>query len=361
MKLKKVTLYKYSLPLIKPLKMKGSRQDCRDGLIVELTDENGAQGFGDAAPFPGLHTETLVDIISEFKTIHPYLSTLDYDDHTEIFSQFDQLNHRSPSLQFAIDWAICDLVSKARKINPARLISSNSNDKIFVNALLAGSPSEMLEEAEKLKFSNYKTIKMKVAKHAIDEEINLVLKLNNLFEGEKSLRLDANQCWTLKQATAFGKGVQEANIEYIEEPCSSPELCANFFNETGLAYAFDETLSQNNFGEIKIFNGLKAIIIKPSLIGRIVDIKKWGDWAKQNNLKIVFSSAFESGIGLRAISHLASALGEKNVAHGLDTFRWLKEDVTIPAFSSESSFIQATKLSFHLNENRLNKVYEYDL
>jgi o-succinylbenzoate synthase len=360
MKLKKLNIYTYSLPLIRALKMKGSEQNQRHGLVVELINEKGFKGFGDAAPFPGLHNESLIDIISESKISFSEFSHYKFDDHSDLFSQINLLPKCSPSLQFAMNWAYVDLFSKSRKINPGKLLASNGGDKIFLNALLSGSPSEVLAEARKLKEKNYKAIKLKVATHPIGDEINLVLKLNELFKGEVQLRLDANQSWTFEQAVLFGKAVQTTNIEYIEEPCSQPELFGDFYSETHIPVALDESLSQNALKKIEVFDGLNTIIIKPSVIGRLTDIQKWIHWASLNNLKVVFSSVFESGIGMRAISNLAGAWSKNNIAHGLDTFRWLEKDVTIPAFTSNTAFIQLADQDFQLNENMLNKVYEYN-
>jgi len=359
MNLKKLILYQYSLPLQKPIKMKGTIQNFRNGLILELIDENGNSGFGDIAPFPGLHKESIAEIIDETKILYTLLAKIQLDYQTDIWSQLELLPDCLPSLQFALDWSVVDLFSKIKKIPPAQLFNSKPNERILLNALLSGTSSEVLKEAKKLKDQNYQTVKLKVA-HSINDEINLVLKLNDIFEGQVNLRLDANQSWTTEQAMKFGKAIQSANIEYIEEPCNKPELLSTFYIETGIQYAFDETISQGNFEELQSFDGLNAIIIKPSVIGKLSKTKKWIEWANQKKVKVVFSSVFESGIGLQAIANLAGAFGNRNVAHGIETFRWLKEDVTKPPFTSEASFIQITNQTFSLNNKSLNMIYEYN-
>ena len=358
MKITKLNLYKYSLPLAKPLEMKGSIQTFREGLIIELMDENGHCGFGDAAPFPGLHKETLKDIIAEISDQINEILVFRYDPLIDIFSNLKPLLKNLPSLNFAMEWAIVDLIAKSKNIVAAKLFNSNPKFTIPLNALLTGNSKGVLAQAETLKSKKYKAIKLKVATRPLDEEINLVLKLNDIFEGNMALRLDANQTWSREQATTFGKAVHAANIEYIEEPFSRPDLFAGFFYETGLQYAFDETLSQNIFKEIKSFAGLDAIVLKPSVIGRLSETQNWVKWAEQKKVKTVFSSVFESGIGLRAIANLTAAWGEKNAVHGLDTFSWFKEDVTDPAFTSNGASLHLADQDFKLNYKTLKKIYE---
>jgi o-succinylbenzoate synthase len=354
----KSTLYTYSLPLVKPLKMKGSEQNNRDGLIIELEDKNGIKGFGDAAPFLGLHKETLQNIIDEIKNILLKFSNLEINTKEELFSQLSSLPKCAPSLMFGLEWSLIDWFAKTKNINPGQLFNPGPNQKIWLNTLLTGTSKEVINQAKALKNTGHRSIKLKVATRSLEDDITLVHTLDEIFEGKISLRLDANQSWRFKDAVRFGKAVRAATIEYIEEPCASPELFADFYFETGLNYAFDETLVQPVFTKIRNFTGLSTLILKPSVIGSLQQIKKRTDWAKEKNLKIVFSSTFESGIGLWAIAHLASAFGEKNVDNGLDTFHWFENDVLVPAFKTDGAFLNVTGQKFTLNKSMLEKIHE---
>ncbi|NOG45377.1 MAG: o-succinylbenzoate synthase [Calditrichaeota bacterium] len=339
--------------------MKGSAQDHRDGLIVEIIDRNGLTGLGDAAPFPGLHKESLQDIIDEFKNIYPIFSELDSQSGSDIWQILNSLPECSPSLRFALDWAFVELKSAKTKLSPVTILGSDNISEVFINGLLTGSPAEIVESAKKLFSKNYQSIKVKVATHAIEEEINLIKELNELFGGKISLRLDANQSWKFDEAVKFGKAVKSTNIEYLEEPCSNPELFENFYRETKIPYAFDESLLQNTVNQMKNFDGLKTLILKPAVLGYLSKTRDWVNWAANQNKGIVFSSTFESGVGLRAICNLAAAYGTNGLAHGLDTFNWLKEDITIPAFSAINNSIDLSNQSFQLKRNKLKKIHEH--
>jgi len=327
MKLKKVSFYTYSLPLIHPLNMKGYLQWERQGLVVELTDELGNKGYGDAAPFSGLHQESLKDILDESTKISSHLYTLTVDDFSS------QLEHVvSPSLHFALDWAFVDLLSKNKDIVPAFYLNKNSQTEIVINALLAGESQEILESAKIIKDQNPPAVKVKVGGKLIEKDIILVQRINEIFEGRTKLRLDANRKWSLEQAKTFAKGIADTNIEFIEEPLNDPLNHKTFYENTGIRYALDETLTDCSYEDIKTMTGLAAFIIKPSVFGSIKLIRNWIDFAEILNVNIIFSSAFESSVGLWSIAQMAAAFSNKNVAHGLDTYRWLKQDIFVPPF-----------------------------
>ncbi|MBF0552815.1 MAG: o-succinylbenzoate synthase, partial [Deltaproteobacteria bacterium] len=53
------------------------------------------------------------------------------------------------------------------------------------------------------------------------------------------------------------------------------------------------------------------------------------------------SSAFDSGVSLSALAQLAAALTPPDVAMGLDTYKWLKEDLLTEPFRAEQGRVDA--------------------
>ena len=132
---------------------------------------------------------------------------------------------------------------------------------------------------------------------------------------DQSLRLDANQAWSLGDAVRFGRGCRGIDIAYIEEPVADPNECESFFEQTGLPYAFDETVIEKR---IPNSPNLAALVVKPTLIGGVQKIKS----LRRFGVPLVFSSAFESHVGLGAIARLGSEISP-GMPMGLETHRWL--------------------------------------
>ena len=52
-------LYRYSLPLRRPLTLKGVTLQRREGLLLRLSGDDGSEGWGETAPLPGFSEESL--------------------------------------------------------------------------------------------------------------------------------------------------------------------------------------------------------------------------------------------------------------------------------------------------------------
>ena len=64
-------------------------------------------------------------------------------------------------------------------------------------------------------------------------------------------------------------------------------------------------------------------------------------WAKTHNLLTVFSSAFESGISLSFYSWMAASTSSEPAACGLDTYRYLKDDLLETHFRTDNGVLDA--------------------
>jgi o-succinylbenzoate synthase len=62
MKISQCRIYRYSLPYFNPIQ-KGNNE--RKGLLLQITDADGATGWGEIAPLPGFSKETLQDATRE--------------------------------------------------------------------------------------------------------------------------------------------------------------------------------------------------------------------------------------------------------------------------------------------------------
>lgn len=335
MKIEGIRLFSYALKLKKPLMMKNHLHKERVGLIVELMDDNQNFGYGEAAPFPGLHYESLATIIDQIQTLKPYLMNIN-------LSNFDILNPDLPEcsaiLRFAIEWAIIDLLSKVKINSPAAVLNKNYERRVFINPILTGDIDSITEQAKVIKKFGPLSVKIKVGFRALEDDIFLVKEIDDIFENKVGLRLDANRSWSINQAVTFGLGVLSTNLEYIEEPLNDISLLEDFYKQTGILYALDETLTDNSISDADVINmkGIAAFIIKPSVIGSLKNITNWITQAEKKNIYCVFSNTFESGIGLWSNAHLAAAFSNKNVAHGLDTYSWFTNDLISPAFGSKN-------------------------
>jgi O-succinylbenzoate synthase len=65
----------------------------------------------------------------------------------------------------------------------------------------------------------------------------------------------------------FGKHVSCAAIEYIEEPFADLTRISEFFQETLIPVALDESMGSLTFAEVKAMDGVDYVVLKPMMLG----------------------------------------------------------------------------------------------
>ena len=113
---------------------------------------------------------------------------------------------------------------------------------------------------------NYRSIKIKVGRQTLEEEMDLINHLQKKIGNKATLRLDANRNWTYEQVITFASSIDAKSLEYIEEPINTPERLQELARETEMPIALDESLVDIPANFLKNNDWIRAIIIKPSVL-----------------------------------------------------------------------------------------------
>ena len=223
---------------------------------------------------------------------------------------------------------------------------NNSVQKCLnLNGLLTGTPAAILTQAKRLMEQDYRAIKLKVGRQSLKEDIRLVENVRNTIGDEVDLRLDANKAWSLSDAIAFGEAVSDYGIEYLEEPLQNPKDIPNLKDADTIPLALDESLKEIAIREGHFYKSLHAIVIKPSVSGSVEKTIDLCLWAREKNLIPVISSTFDSGVALSFVAQLAAVFTAPGTAMGLDTYKWLKEDLLANPFKAECGKVDVDKIA----------------
>ena len=333
MKVKNIEIFRYRLPLHWQLPVFGKMIETRSGYLIKISNDSGEFGYGEIAPLPRLHDENLEMAFEQLKYLQHELSDKILPENLEQlnsgfenwFSDFRLF----PSVRFGIETAILNLLAKSRKISLASLLSSNYQKRVKVNGLVNNENSEIISQVSTLLADGFTTIKMKVGRKSVNEDIELVRRANKYYVGKIKLRLDANRSWTFDDAMMFSNTVNKSIIEYIEEPLQENKFLEKFHHATGIPVALDESLSEISAAELKQFGYATALVLKPSVIGGFEKCVRFIREGKILGIYPVLSCAFQSGLGLAAIVNFAASLNPGNTAMGFDTMKWFKKDVLL--------------------------------
>ena len=124
-----------------------------------------------------------------------------------------------------IDIALWDILAKKSNLPLYQLLGGKTNDKIPVYGygmmLQKKTVDELCElfknEASQIKENNFKAMKMKIGMGP-KEDLKLVSSVRDTIGSEFKLMVDANHAYNKNDALYVGKGLDEMNIYWFEEP-----------------------------------------------------------------------------------------------------------------------------------------------
>lgn len=313
--MRSVKLYKYQLPMDSGVILRSQRLSEREGWIIELRNGD-AVGRGEVAPLPEFSGESAEQAGKQLK------------DLAQVWCESGQLelSDAFPSVAFGLSMALLELNDELPE-----------QGNFTVAPLCSGDPDELMIRLNKME--GQKVAKIKVGMY---EAVRDGMVANMFLEAipDLMLRLDANRGWTPIKAQQFAKYVQpqyRSRIDFLEEPCKTPQDSLHFAHETGIAIAWDETVRDPGF-QVEAQKGVAALVIKPTLIGSVQRCCELIDQAHQLDLSVVISSSLESSFGLQQLARFAHWKTPGTVP-GLDTISLFKLQLETPWPGSELPII----------------------
>ncbi|CAO2820404.1 unnamed protein product [Amaranthus hypochondriacus] len=341
----------------------------RQGFILALTLDDGSTGFGEIAPLE-IHEENLQDVEEQLRfLLHSLKGARIYYDLPLLRESFSLWMQKVigippgsifPSVRCGLEMATLNAIAARQKCTLLDVLwpQPHQDDgihqqpqRIDICALVdsEGSPLEVANTVAALVKEGFRAVKVKVARRNDPKDDAAVIKeIRKRVGTEVELRVDANRKWTYEKAIEFGSLVKDCGLQYIEEPVQYEDDIVRFCQETDLPVALDETIDriQGNISDsLAGFThpGVVALVIKPSVVGGFENAASIALWAHSKGKLAVVSATFETSLGLSSyvqfafyldmrsaeISRALDKTQAKCVAHGLGTYKWLIEDLTL--------------------------------
>ena len=330
MKLTAYDIYRFRLPLARPLRLKEGTVAFREGSLVRLRAADGQAGWGEVAPLPGFSAETLVAAEADLARVINTLGREVWPDEPAALLRalgvwMDVLDSL-PSVRFGLELAMMNLSAASRGEHLPSALSHRARSSIPVNALIMDD-ADLEAETDRVQAGGYGVIKLKVGRRPVARDVERVLRVRARLGPDVSLRLDANRAWDPPTARAFADGVCGARVVYVEEPLVDPAGLGDLAARTGLPVALDETMPGLDPKALSEHRYARAVVLKPTLCGGLTKTLRLAAAATALGMTPVLSSAFESGVGTLGVAALAACAGSEETAAGLDTYRRFREDV----------------------------------
>lgn len=298
----------------RPAKTSRGQYTEHDSWLLKITDEQGRQGAGEAAPLPDLSCD----------------ASIRYDDNIRAFARDLELNEGHidyekyqgcSSMFFAAESALRQLKGEKRV----------QSKPIQINGLIwMGDLETMKERVDEKLAADFRCIKIKVGGLDFEKEIELIryLRENPKYpeRGKRvELRLDANCAFKVEEAMGKLDRLAKFGIHSIEQPIAVGQwkemryLCKN----SPISIALDEELIGIHTQEdrVRMMEEVnpQSLVIKPTLHGGFKGAEEWIRLCKQAGSSWWVTSALEGNIGLDSIADWLQGQEFEGKAHGLGT------------------------------------------
>lgn len=301
----------------------GDALDMRQRVIVTLTDDSGAVGYGEASPLPFFTGETVASIDLMLRT--EFLPRLIGRSAFELNAIHDALNSlpANSSAKAAIDIALHDLQGKLAGRPVVDLLGGAVRESITFTYPIGIRPvAEAVAEAEKAVERGIGTIKMKIGRDP-NADVERVKAVRAAVGPDVKIRIDANAGYTAPTAIRIIERLATADLEYVEQPVAPWDIAglAAVRRACGVPIMADESLhTLRDALELITREAVDILAIKLIKTSGLRDARAIAALAAAHRVDIVVISPFETQIGAAAGLALALSAPTGHRAHELRVF-----------------------------------------
>jgi o-succinylbenzoate synthase len=289
----------------------------RSGLLIELGDELGNTGQGEASPLPGYSADDLATNRAALEAIELTGSALE-PSLAKLFAVVESLVPlRARAARFGLETALLDLVGRRLQKPAWALLAPNAPSPVPLAALLdAESAEERRAQADEARGRGLGTVKVKLGR--TPGELDDLYELRRRIGPETRLRLDANQAFSTDEADRMLPALVGVSPEFLEEPCALAEP----WERSPIPLGLDESLQLANTEAMLRTAGVprsvRVLVLKPTALGGFARCLGLAELGRKLGLGVVVTHTFEGPVAWAAAASLALVAASPGLAAGLD-------------------------------------------
>ncbi len=278
----KRSLARLSIPLREPFATSAGVVRARELVLLRVEDDDGAIGFGEAAPLPTYDGVSLDEVISALAYRNGAVGP--------------------PQARAAREMARLDL--EARRAG--RPLGEPGADAIAVNRTLpAGPPEEVARSAADGARQGFSCFKLKVG---LPDDVERVAAVRAAVGPWPALRIDANGAWSVDEATAAIESLARFDLQLVEQPCATLEELAAVRGTVSVPIAADESVTRPDDVRAAAALGACDIVnVKLASSGGFQAAREALQAATAHGLGTYLSSTLDGPWGIAAALQLAAS------------------------------------------------------
>ena len=290
-------------------------------VVVRLTNDEGLEGWGEAAPLMYFTSETGPEMAALLREAAPGIRGYEADELLATIDEVADFKGMGAS-RTALEIAAADLATKLDQAPFSQVFGGHKRNAVTLDAPIGLlSPDEAVRKAEPLVEKGVTTLKVKSGVE-VEADAERIVRLRERFGPGIKLRTDANGGFTPAEALRFTDKMLEIDLEHFEQPVlPTEENCIDVFREIrarGMQVALDESLFS--------VDDARRLVDEDAVDIGLIKIAKFGGPRNAWEVARVFdaagkpallSSPYESYIAKSAGFALALSLENADRAHEL--------------------------------------------
>lgn len=272
-------------------------------VLVELTEDDGSTGIGEAAPIRHYHES--VDTVQAFlRRVDP--ARLSFADVPGSMRYLDSLDPGQHAAKCALNIALWDGAGRKARRPIYELLGLGFQENRHVTSFSIGIDSPEVIRQKVLEAAGYPVLKLKVG--SADDAANFAALRS--VSPTKTVRVDANEGWKTKEEALrriewlHGDG----HVEFIEQPMPAGSSRADLRwlkERSPLPLFADESYLRSSDIEVaaECFHGVNVKLVKTGGISGAYEALRA---ARQAGLQTMIGCMIESSVLITAAAHLAA-------------------------------------------------------
>jgi L-Ala-D/L-Glu epimerase len=272
-------------------------------VIVRLTDDDGLEGYGEAAPnrYYGESVSTVIAALGQFK---PVLERADPFSLESIEAHLNRILRGNASAKSAVSSALHDLVGKRLGLPVFRLWGLDAATTPESSFTIAIAENHELERRV-TEAREYPILKIKLG---TDRDTEIVRIIRNAAP-EKRLRVDANAAWTAKHAVRMSDFLAEQGVEMLEQPVAANDIEGlRFVRKRSKLPVFADESCLVATDVAKLAGAVDGINIKLAKCGSLREALRMVHAARALDMQVMAGCMIESSLGISAIAQISPLL-----------------------------------------------------
>ena len=277
--------------------------------IIKVTTDEGITGWGEAAPFPYVTGDNLETVILVGRDLREALIGIDPRAIGTIHRIMDSKYAGNTAIKAGIDIACYDIAAKSAGVPLYKFLGGDDPHVHSDVTIGIDRPERMAEKALSWVNKGFEIIKVKLGED-IATDAERIRAIRETVGRDITIRIDANQGWTVKDAIKISRTLDGLGVDLIEQPVPSCDFdgLAEIRRNSDVLIAADESChSIHDAARLAMMRAVDVVNIKLMKCGGIFEALKIAAVCEATGIPCMIGCMGESTLANLAGMHLAAA------------------------------------------------------